>query len=106
MHEAGAGPGLVNGYLPPERRLAEASHPVSVPLHPTVTVAVIVPVTCPLSPPGCQLIHQSHAGQDTTLLVHTPGQVRPGPWRVSRPSLEDVVLAYMARSVELPRHRR
>ena len=49
-------------------------------------------------PAGCQVIHQSHAGHDTTLLVRAPGAVPDGPWRVSRPSLEDVVLAYMARA--------
>jgi ABC-2 type transport system ATP-binding protein len=49
-------------------------------------------------PAGSQLIHESGEGQQATLLLRVPGPVPEGAWSASPASLEDLVLAYMARA--------
>jgi ABC-2 type transport system ATP-binding protein len=50
-------------------------------------------------PAGSQLIHKSSQGHQATLLVRAPAPVPEGGWSASPASLEDLVLAYMARAV-------
>jgi len=49
-------------------------------------------------PAGSQLIHETGEGQQATQLVRVPGPVPEGGWSASPASLEDLVLAYMARA--------
>jgi ABC-2 type transport system ATP-binding protein len=57
-------------------------------------------------PAGSQLIHESGEGQQASLLARVPGPVPDGAWSASPASLEDLVLAYMARAADRARHRR
>ncbi len=50
-------------------------------------------------PAGSQLIHETGEGLQATRLVRVPGPVLDGAWSASPASLEDLVLAYMARAV-------
>jgi ABC-2 type transport system ATP-binding protein len=49
-------------------------------------------------PAGCQVIKQSLAGRQATLLVRAPGLVHDPAWTGARASLEDLVLAYMSQA--------
>ncbi|MFJ2610049.1 ABC transporter ATP-binding protein [Streptomyces sp. NPDC087425] len=51
-------------------------------------------------PPEWHVLSAEHTGDQTTLLVRTdapPTESHPPAWTVSRPTLEDIVLAYMTR---------
>ncbi len=48
-------------------------------------------------PAGSQLIHESGQGRHSRLVVRVPGPVIERAWSASPASLEDLVLAYMAR---------
>lgn len=48
-------------------------------------------------PPGVELVH-AEGGAAGDALVRTGGGMPPGPWEARRPTLEDLVLAYMTRA--------
>ena len=57
-------------------------------------------------PAGWDVIEESHAGKQSTLLVRTDGPILDPAWTVRPVSLEDMVLAYMSRPGSAPRARR
>ncbi len=57
-------------------------------------------------PAGWDVIEESHAGKQSTLLVRTDGPVLDPAWTVRPVSLEDMVLAYMSRPGGASRARR
>ncbi len=46
-------------------------------------------------PANQEVIAESHTDRQSTLLIRTDGPIHDPDWTVSKPSLEDVVLAYM-----------
>jgi ABC-2 type transport system ATP-binding protein len=48
-------------------------------------------------PPSQQVVDESHAARQSTLLVRTEEPIIDPAWSVERVSLEDIVLAYMGR---------
>ena len=57
-------------------------------------------------PAGWDVIEESHAGKQSTLLVRTTDPILDPAWTVRPVSLEDMVLAYMSQPVGAPRARR
>jgi ABC-2 type transport system ATP-binding protein len=57
-------------------------------------------------PTGWDVIEESHAGKQSTLLVRTTDPVLDPAWTVRPVSLEDMVLAYMSQPGGAPRARR
>ena len=57
-------------------------------------------------PAGWEVIEESHAGKQSTLLVRTCDPVLDPAWTVRPVSLEDVILAYMSQSANATRARR
>jgi ABC-2 type transport system ATP-binding protein len=55
-------------------------------------------------PPGRHVISADHTDRQTTLLIRTDTPVQDPAWTVTRPSLEDLVLAYMSQATTQP-HR-
>ena len=53
-------------------------------------------------PSDQQLIGESHTDRQSTLVVRTDSPILDPAWSVERLDLEDLVLAYMSRSVERP----
>jgi ABC-type multidrug transport system, ATPase component len=53
-------------------------------------------------PAGRHVISADHTDRQTTLLIRTDAPVQDPAWTVSRPSLEDLVLAYMSRPPPTP----
>jgi ABC-2 type transport system ATP-binding protein len=57
-------------------------------------------------PAGWDIIEESHAGKQSTLLVRTTDPILDPAWTVRPVSLEDMVLAYMSQPGSAPRARR
>jgi ABC-2 type transport system ATP-binding protein len=57
-------------------------------------------------PAGWDVIEESHAGKQSTLLVRTTDPILDPAWTVRPVSLEDLVLAYMSQPGSAPRARR
>ncbi|MGK4580742.1 ABC transporter ATP-binding protein [Kitasatospora sp. HPMI-4] len=55
-------------------------------------------------PAGAHVVSASHTDRGTTLLVRADTPIHDPTWSVSRPGLEDLVLAYMSRSTTDPAH--
>jgi ABC-2 type transport system ATP-binding protein len=53
-------------------------------------------------PADQEVIEESHTDKQSTLLVRTNGPILDPGWTVTPPSLDDLVLAYMSRSRQLP----
>jgi ABC-2 type transport system ATP-binding protein len=51
-----------------------------------------------VAPAGCQVVTETRAGQQATLLVRAPGPFRDPSWTSVPAGLEDLVLAYMSRA--------
>ncbi len=51
-----------------------------------------------VAPGGCQVVQETHTGQQATLLVRAPGPFRDPSWTSVPAGLEDLVLAYMSRA--------
>jgi ABC-2 type transport system ATP-binding protein len=56
-------------------------------------------------PPGAELIHASHTGRQSTLIVRSSAPVVDPAWDCERLDLEDLVLAYMSSAAGVPARR-
>jgi ABC-2 type transport system ATP-binding protein len=62
------------------------------------------PATSAILPADGQVISSSQDGGQTTMLVRAEGPIHDPAWIVSRPGLEDLVLAYMRRAADAASH--
>jgi ABC-2 type transport system ATP-binding protein len=56
-------------------------------------------------PADLHVIHASHTGRQSTLLVRADTAIHDPAWAISQVGLEDMVLAYMRQAAEAPHHK-